>query len=61
MFGKVSREALFQRLFDIGISETLLFAVMRLYEMFLSHFRIVHGLLNFVRRPSLVGSLWDLY
>jgi hypothetical protein len=67
-FDTVPREALFQRLRDIGISETLLVAIMRLYESVLGRLRMAHDLSDFIqstirvkqgapsRRPSL-GSI----
>jgi hypothetical protein len=45
----VPREALFQRLRDIGISETLLSAIMRLYESVLGRLRTTHGISDFIR------------
>jgi hypothetical protein len=48
-FDSVPREALFQRLRDIGISPTLLTAIMRLYESVLGRLRTVHGISDFIR------------
>lgn len=48
-FDSVPREDLFQRLRDIGISTTLLTAIMRLYESVLGHLREVGGLSKFIR------------
>jgi hypothetical protein len=48
-FDTVPREALFQRLRDIGISETLLAAIMRLYESVLGRLRMAHGLSDFIQ------------
>jgi hypothetical protein len=39
---------MFQRLRDIGISQTLLTAIMRLYELVLGRLRIVHGMFDFI-------------
>jgi hypothetical protein len=48
-FDTVPREALFQRLRDINISETLLAAIMRLYESVLGRLRLAHGLSDFIQ------------
>ncbi|KAH9293842.1 hypothetical protein KI387_040956, partial [Taxus chinensis] len=48
-FDSVPREALFRRLRDIGISETLLTAIMRLYEEVLGRLRTSVGLSDFIR------------
>lgn len=48
-FDSVSREDFFQRLRDIGISTTLLTAIMRLYESVLGCLREVGGLSEFIR------------
>ena len=48
-FDLVSREDLFQRLRDIGISTKLLTAIMRLYESILGRLREVGGLSEFIR------------
>jgi hypothetical protein len=40
---------MFQRLEDIGISETLLTTIMHLYESVLSHLHIVHEMLDFIK------------
>jgi hypothetical protein len=50
-FDIVPREALFQRLCDIGISETLLVAIMRLYESVLGHLWMTHDLLTSSKVP----------
>jgi len=42
-------EALFQRLRDINISETLLAAIMRLYESILGRLRLAHVLSDFIQ------------
>jgi hypothetical protein len=49
VFDTVPRDALFQRLRDIGISETLLVAIMRLYESVLGRLRMAHGLSDFIQ------------
>jgi hypothetical protein len=43
-FDSIPREALFQRLRDIGISKILLVAIMRLYEIVISRLRRKEGL-----------------
>jgi hypothetical protein len=48
------RDALFLRLRDIGISETLLVAIMRLYESVLGQLRMAHGLFDFIQ--STIGA-----
>jgi hypothetical protein len=48
-FDLVSRKALFLRLVDIGISNSLLTNIMRLYEIVLGCLHIGHGLSNFIR------------
>ena len=48
-FDSVPREDLFQRLRDIGISMTLLTAIMRLYKSVLGRLREVGGLFEFIR------------
>ena len=47
-FDIVSREALFQRLCDISISETLLSSIMRLYESILGCLSMAHVLSDFI-------------
>jgi hypothetical protein len=47
VFDTVSREALFQRLCDIGIFEILLVATMRMYEAVSGHLRMAHDLFDF--------------
>jgi hypothetical protein len=44
----VPREELFQRLRDIGIFETHLAFIMRLYESVLGRLKIAHGLSDFI-------------
>jgi hypothetical protein len=48
-FDTVLREALFQKLGNIGISETLLAGIMRLYELVSRHLRMAHGLFDFIQ------------
>jgi hypothetical protein len=67
-FDTVPREALFQRLRDINISETLLAAIMRLYESVLGRLRLAHGLSDFIQSTigvkqgcPLSSTLFDLY
>jgi hypothetical protein len=48
-FDFVSREALFQRFRDIGILDTLLSTIMRLYESVLGRLCTTHGILDFIR------------
>jgi len=48
-FDSVLREALLQRLRDIGISATLLTAIMHLYESVLGHLHAAHGMSDFIR------------
>ena len=48
-FDSILREDLFQRLREIGISSTLLTAVMRLYESVLGRLRTVGGMSEFIR------------
>lgn len=48
-FDSVPREALLQRLRDIGILVTLLTSITRLYESVLSRLRMVHGMYDFIR------------
>jgi hypothetical protein len=45
----VPREALFQKLCDISISETFLVAIMRLYESVSGRLRLAHGLSDFIQ------------
>ncbi|KAH9300762.1 hypothetical protein KI387_012345, partial [Taxus chinensis] len=47
-FDSVPREALFCKLRDIGISETLLVAITRLYEEVLGRLRTAAGLSDFI-------------
>jgi hypothetical protein len=47
-FDSVPREALLQRLRDIGISATLLTTIMRLYESVLGRLRAAHGMSDFI-------------
>jgi hypothetical protein len=49
VFDFVPLKALFQRLKDIGISETLLIAIMHLYELVIGHLYIAHGASNFIK------------
>ena len=55
-FDSVLREALFQRLRDIGIYTTLLTAIMHLYESNLGHLHATHGMSDFIR--STIGVKW---
>jgi hypothetical protein len=48
-FDIVPREALFQSLRDIGIYETLLVVIMRLYDSVSSRLRMAHGLSDFIQ------------
>jgi hypothetical protein len=48
-FDTVPRDALSQRLRDIGIFETLLVAIMRLNESVSRHLGMTHGLSNFIQ------------
>jgi hypothetical protein len=48
-FDTKPHEALFQRLRNINISENLLAAIMRLYELVLGRFRLAHDLSNFIQ------------
>jgi hypothetical protein len=48
-FDTVPHEALFQRLRDINISETLLETIMRLYESVLGRLKLAHGLSDFIQ------------
>jgi hypothetical protein len=48
-FDFISPKAPFQRLKDIGISQTLLTAIMCLYESVLGRLRTVHGMFDFIR------------
>jgi hypothetical protein len=48
-FDSVPWEALFQRLKDIGIFDTLLTTIMRLYELVLGRLRTVQGISDFIR------------
>ena len=48
-FDTVPRDALFQGLHDIGISEILLVAIMRLYESISRCLRMAHGLFYFIQ------------
>jgi hypothetical protein len=47
-FDSIPREALLQRLKDIGISVTLLTAIMHLYESVLGRLHTTHGMSNFI-------------
>lgn len=47
-FDYVPQEVLFQRLQDIGISETILTSLMRLYKSVLGHLRTSHGVSVFI-------------
>lgn len=51
-FDSVPRQALFRRLRDIGISKTLLTAIMRLYESVLGRLRTAHGVSDFIRSTA---------
>jgi hypothetical protein len=48
-FDSIPKEALFQRLEDIGISNTLLAATMRLYESVLGCIRTTHEISVFIK------------
>jgi hypothetical protein len=68
-FDTIPREALFQRLRDIDIFETLLATIMRLYKSILGRLRMAHNLFNFIqsnhggktRVPPLPNHIRDLY
>jgi hypothetical protein len=47
-FNTVPQDALFQRLHDIGIFETLLLAIMGLYDSVFGRLRMADGLSNFI-------------
>jgi hypothetical protein len=49
VFDTVPRDALFQRLRDIGISEILLVTIMRLYESILGCLGMAYGLSDFIQ------------
>jgi len=49
MFDTIPREALFQRLHDIDILETLLIVIMRLYELIISLLRTMHCHSHFIQ------------
>lgn len=49
MFESIPIEALFSRLCDVGISETLLISIIGLYESMLGHLCNAHSLLDFIR------------
>lgn len=50
-FDLVSRDAMFKRLSDIGISEILIVSIMCLYEAILGHLRTLSGLSDLIRGP----------
>jgi hypothetical protein len=67
-FGTVPYEALFQRLRDINIFETLLATIIRLYESVLGCLRLAHDLSDFIQSTigvkqgcPLSSSLFGIY
>ena len=53
-FDSIPREALFQRLRDIGISEILLTIIMRLYETVIGRLKTTKGLFDPIHRTIMV-------